>query len=27
MFKQMGSMEQKGQFKKLKKKMKKGFPF
>ena len=27
MFKQMGSLEQKGQFKKLKKKMKKGFPF
>lgn len=27
MFKQIGSKEQKGQFKKLKKKMKKGFPF
>jgi signal recognition particle subunit SRP54 len=27
MFKKMGSLEQKGQFKKLKKKMKKGFPF
>jgi signal recognition particle subunit SRP54 len=27
MFKQMGSLEQKGQFKKLKKQMKKGFPF
>lgn len=27
MFKNMGSLEQKGQFKKLKKKMKKGFPF